>query len=586
MREHRAIKDTLNLRLTKAEKAWRHKQAMAEQAIPEGASAWQILATVNIVATIKNMCRIIPKDGVMPVPFIRWWPAQKRLIARCIKDIKQNQPIRLLVHKSRQEGISTIVAALYFVILLYVPNFKIYLMAHLAPSAREVYDRVKHFYENLTPEEKAKHPGKVTKNGLTLANGSSIFIRTAKTPDSARGPTIRGYHLSEFAFFPYPVDLLTAALQCVPAPGMDPGTIIIIESTACGKNHFWNLCDQAQKGETQLWKFVFYSWVDNPNNAILLEPGEVLETDEEIERRRKLYNLTDPQVKWMIYQWKENCGKVWEVFDQEYPIVSDLAFLFAGWPAFDRKKIAELLKVGLREPVFRGHIEFAAEDSPHPKLIEDPNGPLTIWVHPIPGHTYASGWDYSEGVGADYHVGWIKDKTTGEYVAKYRDNRAAIHSVSASGFALGIKYFGCLLSPERNGPGLAAIEDLRWGSPEHPQMKGGYPNLYFREEMDERTKTVTRKIGFVTSKSTKKPAIKRFRDDFNEGRITIYDKGMLLQMDGLAWNPKRERYEQNTRDAVTGLPHDDDIMAGVITHHASLHIAKSAYGDSMEVITV
>jgi hypothetical protein len=576
MRDHRSRK--ANLRLDVRQGIVEAKRLKA-RAVAAMLTAWGILAELDIKKRIKEVCYIVPKDGIEAVPFDDWWPAQEETIDWCIECFKDGTPIKVLLHKSRQEGLSTIIAALFFVILIHVPNFGAYLVAHLRDDALGIFERVKAFYDNMPTEERDKLPATVGKAFIKCdaPSNSSIRVRTAKTFEIGRGARLRGAHLSEFAFYPYPEKLLQAVLQAAHGEA-----IVVIESTACGKNYFWVLCDQAQKGEND-WKFFFFSWTKNRRNSIPLEPGEVLELDDETRRRQKLYNLTDEQVKWMVDKWRNVCGRTWEVFDQEYPIESELAFLYTGNPLFNRKKIANDLTNIAKDPIWRGDIEFTGPSSIHPKLNENPDGSLCIWAHPVPGHRYVSGWDYSEGVGADFHAGWVADLDTHELVALYENNVALAYEVAKVGFLMVVYYYHALYGGERNSCGQAVLGDMQHGSAVYKQMTG-YTNLYYDEREDIRTKEVSRKIGFTTSKSTKKPGLIRLRDDYNDGRWIVYDRRTLLQMDGFALNLRTGSFEQNMRDSRTNLCHDDLIMSQMITHEMARYNAnKKAFVKNMKV---
>ena len=72
-----------------------------------------------------------------------------------------------------------------------------------------------------------------------------------------RSDTLTNVHISEYAFWPKnKAELLLGIMQAVPD---EPDTMVVIESTANGYDHFKALWDGAQRGENG-WTPVFLPW--------------------------------------------------------------------------------------------------------------------------------------------------------------------------------------------------------------------------------------------------------------------------------------------------------------------------------------
>jgi hypothetical protein len=107
-----------------------------------------------------------------------------------------------------------------------------YTIADEAESAQNLHGMTEQMFEHLPP---ALQPKKAAGSGygrrLRLASGSDLRTETAQDKHAGRSGSATLVHASEFAFWPYPRETLTAMLQIVPD---EVGTIVVIESTAHG----------------------------------------------------------------------------------------------------------------------------------------------------------------------------------------------------------------------------------------------------------------------------------------------------------------------------------------------------------------
>lgn len=177
---------------------------------------------------------------------------------------------RLIILKSRQQGISTLWLVFYFDECIWDTNKDFGLMAQGLDEAAKLLDRINVLWDNLDPWVKEFTGVEVTKDNIkewSLSNNCTIFIRT-----SFRSTTLHGLHVSEYGKIanndPKKVkELNTGTLQAL-AQGR-PG---VIESTAEGENDFkakWDRSvDMLERGiELSLKDFypVFLSWYDDPD---------------------------------------------------------------------------------------------------------------------------------------------------------------------------------------------------------------------------------------------------------------------------------------------------------------------------------
>lgn len=258
---------------------------------------------------------------------------------------------RLIILKSRQQGISTLWLVSFFDDACTVRNYSIGLMAQGQDEASTLLGRVKILWDTLPIAFKNYLSLRIAVDNtkaLSLNNGSSIFVRT-----SFRSTTLQRLHISEMGKIAnkYPEkaqETKTGTLQAIA-----PGNTAVIESTAEGDNLFKDMWDNAIKyfGELSAKDFypVFLSWVDDPD---CVEPREQIITDKQAkyfsEVEKELgYKLTQEQKNFWIMQFRELGDQIY----QEYPTTPIEAFMSNKDGAYYARLYLEWVKGYKREIV-------------------------------------------------------------------------------------------------------------------------------------------------------------------------------------------------------------------------------------------
>ena len=256
---------------------------------------------------------------------------------------------RLIILKSRQQGISTLWLVSFFDDACTVRNFSIGLMAQGQDEASTLLQRVKILWEEMPIVFKQYlNLAIATDNtkALSLTNGSSIFVRT-----SFRSTTLQRLHISEMGKIAnkYPEkakETKTGTLQAIA-----PGNTAVIESTAEGDNLFKEMWDNAVKyyGELSAKDFlpVFLSWVDDPD---CVEKRQQTITDKQAkyftEVEKELgFALTQEQKNFWIMQHRELGDTIY----QEYPTTPIEAFMSNKEGAYYARLYLEWVKGHKRE---------------------------------------------------------------------------------------------------------------------------------------------------------------------------------------------------------------------------------------------
>ncbi len=175
--------------------------------------------------------------------------------------------------KARQWGGTTFTDIYFLDECLWNPNVEAGIIAHNKEDAKKIFRRkVKYPYDNLPDQIKSRvYPLTDSKEELALSNNSTIYVGT-----SMRSGTLQYLHISEHGKIcsKYPEkaeEIMSGSLNAV-----DPGQMIIIESTAEGATgDFYDICQTAlerSKTDTKLteldYKFHFIAWFLNPENEM------------------------------------------------------------------------------------------------------------------------------------------------------------------------------------------------------------------------------------------------------------------------------------------------------------------------------
>ncbi len=241
---------------------------------------------------------------------------------------------RVIILKSRQQGISTFWLVSYFDDAVFGRHLNIGMMAQGVDEASTLLERSKFLWDTLDDSVKAFVNVKLEKDNskeFTFSNGCQIFIRV-----SFRSTTLQRLHVSEMGKIAnnYPIrakEVKTGTLQA-----LGRGNTGVIESTAEGMNMFKEMWDAAEvslaSGTMSAKDFypVFLSWLDDPDcweEVDQVEDFEAKKYLDELEEKmskelKRPFVLARQQRNFWVVQRRELAGDVF----QEYPATSEEAF--------------------------------------------------------------------------------------------------------------------------------------------------------------------------------------------------------------------------------------------------------------------
>lgn len=308
--------------------------------------------------------RIVDK-GARLIPLVPNGP-QLKLDAALEAQRAAGLPMRVIVLKSRKVGISTWTQAKMLHSLTQHPNRRGLVVAQDNKTAGELWDIGWNAYVHLPDDGDLKPPlvsrrntkgdkhihwgNRPTNARLTgdLGLNSMLSIDTADTVEAGRGSTIHDLHGSEFGFWKDS----KKGLSLFNAVADDPSTMIVVESTANGHNHFKAMWDRAMRGDGG-YTPVFIGWQEDVSCTRPFQSAEAREQfiasigtgpwGKDEPRLVEKFGCTPEQLHWRRFAIVDKCEGKLELFKQEYPSSPEEAFIGSGRHVFSMEFIQKAL---------------------------------------------------------------------------------------------------------------------------------------------------------------------------------------------------------------------------------------------------
>jgi hypothetical protein len=383
---------------------------------------------------IARLLKIRPKKGA--IRCFRLNRAQEEYSQRCTK--------RNIVLKARQVGITTYIAARYFLQTITRPGTLTVQVAHNQESAEMIFNIVRRFWEKLPKELRrgALVHSRANVRQLVFTKLDSEYRVEAADENAGRGMTIHNLHCSEVSRWPRGGMETLAALRAAVVPEGE----IVLESTPNGASGMFY--EEWQKAtETGYTQHFFPWWYEGHYQE---QRKKIVLTKEEVELVEK-HGLSRAQIAWRREQWTSLRG----LAAQEYAEDPISCFLASGECVFEMAAV-----------------ERAAGTAAQVVELQD-NGRLTTWFPPSKGRQYIVGVDPAGGGSeGDYCCAQVIERTMGLQCAELHGHFPPFE-LARRVVALARKYESALVAVERNNHGygvLAHLKNLRY---ENIFLQGG-----------------------------------------------------------------------------------------------------------------
>jgi hypothetical protein len=522
--------------------------------------------------------------------------------------------MRAISLKARKVGISTWTQGKIIQRVTQRPNHHGLVVAHDNSTAGKLFDIGSMMVRNLPPDLQPEINGySNSQTGLKYISfgtksraaqfagdvglNSSLHIDTAKEAEAGRGDTIRSMHLSEVAFWPH-VAKMTALLNSVPD---EPDTLIVVESTAKGQNHFKLLWDEAVSGASG-YAPVFSPWWEEDAYSLPFDTPEDREEfvagvgegrfGEDEPRLVERFGCTPEQLAWRRRTIVAKCESKVEVFKQEYPASPEEAFKQTGKHVFSIVLISRVIdRTDLTDPLVPG------PENPGPDIgvirakgtkqkalgggrSEDvPTGALWVpraesglpsmhpfwraWEMPQPKAQYLVAADVAGGeedtVTEDlaFHAAQVIDHHTGMQVAEY-ESRCDPDVFADELFLVGLLFNEATIAVEVTGG---------WGLPVVKRLnRRGYRRLYSRKKaQDASLEKYVDRLGWDTNRQTKPFIEAGMHELLREGTHGLRSRLTAGQLATYVRAP-------NGRTGPDGGTFSDRLMAYMIVKHIAREV--------------
>ena len=493
-------------------------------------------------------------------------------------------PMRAIILKARKLGFSTWVQAKQFQRATQHANHRALTVAHDSTTAAELHDMSETMYANLPSDPDlaflkppiANRRGSGTDRFIRFGQdvrslreagdrglNSTISIDTASEVQAGRGFTYHSLHCSEVAFW-NDKRKFTALLNAVPPIH---GTMVVLESTANGFNHFKERWDRAVAGRSR-YAWIFAPWHEEPTYRMdFVSPEERerfiatigtgpygAEEPDLIEQ----FKVTPEQLYWRRLMIADECSDDINDFHQEFPSTPEEAFVSSGRTVFAKTHIARVRdRTKVTDPSIptaetpgpkRGELKgqnhltrptrAGTIDIPRSALwTPSSTGAWRVWEEPVLAETeqgddlpnipvgqYVVAADVAGGQSEDaaHNAIQVIDHRTREQVAEYK-SQVDEADLALQVLLAGVYYNRAWLAPEITGGwGLSVARILA--------LDYHYPRVYTRKSLEGVNQKRQDRLGFDTNTKTKPLIEANFRDLLKSGEHGIRSAALAAEL--------------------------------------------------------
>jgi hypothetical protein len=456
------------------------------------------------------------------IPF-RWNISQRKVWKIMCRMIERGMPLRLVVLKARQVGISTFFCAFIFWLMWRQMHMRAAIVAFKKKTTlAELNETMNTFYENLPvgykPELRQPRGGKgrVAKEEVYFADRKSGCMLAVQDEHSIRGVAREAVLCTEVSFYKDPEEFFGGF---VPAMSPDPYSLLVLESSPA--DGFFRDQYMAAKDPLSDREAIFIAWweardlywrnivrhgkkqaTDELTGHPVVLTKEIREKQRHLSRlaaKEKLPPITDEQMWWWVCYCDENYGGDEEFMMQEFPDDDVSAFQRKSRSAF--KTVLPIIRqsVDTAPEVFPDammgsihsndfqvvdideHVVEFREEERSGYIDQERRAGFYMLEAPVKDYTYIIGADVADEEGEDdeegeraFSVGCVYCCDTRDQVGEWRGH---IDPTDWGEMLVMLGYFynTALLVVERNNMGAATESRIRQlGYPSHRRFK--WPN--------------------------------------------------------------------------------------------------------------
>jgi len=345
---------------------------------------------------------------------------------------EQRRGARNIVLKARQMGLTTWVAARFFLKTITQPGTLTLEVAHTQEAAEEIFRMVHRFLDWL-PDSLRNGPLRTSRANVRQIVFPEIDAQyrvvSAADRNAGRGLTVQNLHCSEMARWPGDASETMAGLRAAMAPGAE----LIVESTPQGVGGCFH--EEWQKAdETGMVRHFFPWWMERRYRAEAVDAASLTEEERGLMAR---YGLKLEQIGYRRRIRADFRG----LARQEYAEDEESCFLVSGESVFELSAVEARLQTA-------------------PKPVERrKNGELEIWLPPMKGKEYLVAVDPAGGGSeGDYSAAQVLELESGLQCAEFAGHVGGLE-LARQITELATEYNSAWLVVERNNHGSGVLAD-------------------------------------------------------------------------------------------------------------------------------
>lgn len=243
--------------------------------------------------------------------------AQKKVMEVVHRQLETTGKIRLVIIKSRQQGITTLCHAIMMWRMMAKQHSSVLIMANSQKNLEQ------HHFKNFTKMTEAFGEDMLCPIKNVTAKSFDFFLSHAvggwaNTKGGMRGFTFMSAHLTEIDYYNDFDECMQTVFPCIPDV---EGSCILIESTSSGLDGNLHQLYKKSLG----FEFLFLPWYEQSEYSLPSDFPPML--TEEQQRMQAQYNLTDEQMNWYCQKEKELGSHL--RMQHEYPCCIEDCFAFS-----------------------------------------------------------------------------------------------------------------------------------------------------------------------------------------------------------------------------------------------------------------
>jgi hypothetical protein len=424
-----------------------------------------------------------------------------------------------IVLKARQMGLTTWVAARFFLRTITQPGTLTLQVAHTREAAESIFAAVRRMWEGL-PEDLREGPLRVRRwnagQMVFAAIDSEFRICSAAEANAGRGLSVQNLHCSEVSRWPGNAGETLAGLRAALAPGGE----MVLESTANGAYgaFYEEWCAGVDSGEADpqdgMVRHFFPWWMESAYAAAPVALELMSEEERELVGR---FGLNTEQIG-----FRRGLERTYGALRaQEFAEDAESCFRATGACCFDIDAL-----------------ERRSSEAPE-ALERRRGGALLVWLKYVVGREYVVAVDSAGGgTDGDFAAVQVVEVATGLQCAELRERLrpAELARVSAE---LAREYGGALIAVERNNHGAAVLAYLE--TSEH------YGRVYRQQG----------EAGWLTTAASKPEIVARMGVLIGESPERFMSRRLLGECRTFV-------ADERGRTAAVAGTHDDLVMAMAI----------------------